>query len=200
MLTLIIVITTSIISIIAFNKTDLFNKYQLNPYLIYHKKQYYRLLSHGFLHTGWLHLIVNMLVFYSFGNAVEIYFKRVFIYPNLYFLLLYFGGILISTLTTLIKYKNDHLYNAVGASGAVSAIVFTSIFFNPWNKIYFYGIIGIPGILLGVIYLIYSYYMSKKDIDNINHNAHFIGAVFGLVFPCIIDYNLFWLFINQLFN
>ena len=200
MVTLIIVILTSIISIITFSNTGLLYKFQLNPYQVYHRKQFYRILSHGFIHANWLHLIINMVVLYSFGLSVESYFYQYFQYPVISYIILYFGAMIFATLTTIKKQKDNHYYNAVGASGAVSAIVFASIFFNPWSKVYFYGIIGIPGIIMGILYLIYSYYMSRKSADNINHDAHFLGAVFGFVFPVILDIGLLSLFISRLFG
>ncbi len=197
-MTLIIIIITCLISILAFSNKELFYRFQLNSYQVYHKKEILRMISHGFLHADWLHLIINMIVLYSFGNAVEKYFHYYFKYPVLYFILFYFLAIIISSLLSVFKQKDNHLYNTVGASGAVSAIVFASIFFNPWQKIYFYGIIGLPGVVLGILYLIYSYYMSKKSKDNINHDAHFIGAVFGFIFPLIIDINLIKIFTSQI--
>lgn len=198
MITLVIVIITSIISIVAFNNNEILYKYQLNPYQVYHRKQYFRILSHGFLHAGWLHLIINMLVLYSFGMAVESYFAYYSKAPGLTYLVLYFGSMVFATITTIRKHKDNHWYNAVGASGAVSAVVFTSIFFDPWSKIYFYGIIGLPGIILGIAYLGYSYYMGKKSNDNVNHDAHFMGAMFGFFFPLLIDPQLFLSFISKL--
>lgn len=198
MITLLIVIVTSIISIVAFSNTELLYKFQLNPYQVFHRKQYYRIVSHGFVHANWIHLIINMLVLYSFGIAVESYFQHYFQFPVIAFLILYFGSMVFATITTIRKQKDNHWYNAVGASGAVSAVVFTSIFFNPWSKVYFYGIIGIPGIIMGVLYLAYSYYMTKQSKDNINHDAHFLGAIFGFIFPILLDYNLVSLFISRL--
>ncbi|NOZ45416.1 MAG: rhomboid family intramembrane serine protease [Chlorobi bacterium] len=199
-MTLFIIILTSFVSITAFSRKEIFNKFQLNPYQIYHKKQYFRVISHGFLHADWLHLIINMIVLYSFGTAVENYFQYYFSYPLFYFIIFYLLAIIISSLVSVFKHKNNYYYNAVGASGAVSAIVFASIFFNPWQKVYFYGIIGLPGIILGVLYLLYSYYMGKKSKDNINHDAHFIGAIFGFIFPMLLDHNLYKIFTSQIFH
>lgn len=198
MITLLIIIITSVISITAFNRTEIFYRLQLNPYQVFHRKQYYRIISHGFIHANWMHLIVNMFVLFFFGANVEAYFSQYFEFPILIYLLLYFSSMAIASATTIRKHKDNHWYNAVGASGAVSAIVFTSIFFNPWDKIYLYGIVGLPGILLGGLYLLYSYYMGQRSSDNINHDAHFYGAVFGFLFPIIIDYKLVSLFISRL--
>lgn len=197
-----IIIITSVISIICFSRPELMAKLQFNPYLVYHRKEYYRLFSHAFLHADWLHLIVNMFVLFSFGTTVENYFNQLSIAgllknPNLIYIILYIGSILFATTTTLIKHKDNSLYNSVGASGAVSAIVFTSIFFAPLNKLFLY-FIPLPGIIAGILYLVYSQYMSKRGKDNINHDAHLLGAIFGFLFPLFIDPGLVKLFLQQL--
>jgi membrane associated rhomboid family serine protease len=117
-----------------------------------------------------------------------------------YYLLLYFGGILASNLWSLIKHQNNYYYNAVGASGAVSAVLFGTIFFQPLEPVYLFAILPIPGILFAIAYLFYSYQMSKKQSDNVAHDAHFLGAVFGFVFPILLKPNLFDSFIDNLFS
>ncbi len=202
-MTYIIIVFTIIFSIAALRSSEYFSKFQFNAYQIYHRKEWYRLLSHGFLHANWTHLIVNMLVLFIFGPVVEQYFKY-YLSPGavkfswFIFLLFYLSGIVLSSLLSLYKQKNNAWYNSVGASGAVSAIIFSYIFFNPWKMLYLYGLLPVPGIILGAVYLIYSQYMSKRNIDNINHDAHFIGAVFGLIFPIILDYRLLGNFISEL--
>jgi len=204
-MTIFIIIITSLISIVAFGNRELFEKLQLNPYKVYHKKEWYRLISHGFLHADWVHLIINMIVLLSFGNAVENIFKQlaakgIIQSPVLVFVLLYFISMIAATLTSVFKQKDNAWYNSVGASGAVSAVIFTSIFFQPLARLYLYAVIPIPGIVFGVLYLGYSHYMSKKGGDNINHDAHFIGAVVGFIFPLFLDPSLIHVFLNQLFN
>lgn len=204
-MTIFIIIVTSLISIMAFGNRELFEKLQLNPYKVYHKKEWYRIISHGFLHADWVHLIINMIVLLSFGSAVENIFKQlaangIIQSPVLVFVLLYFISMIAATLTSVVKQKNNAWYNSVGASGAVSAVIFTSIFFQPLARLYLYAVIPIPGIVFGVLYLGYSHYMSKKGGDNINHDAHFIGAVVGFIFPLFIDPSLIHVFLNQLFN
>lgn len=203
MMTYVLIAFTALISIPAFKNHDWFLKLQFNPYQVYHRKQWYRLLTHGFLHASWMHLIVNMLVLYFFGPHVESFLKAILgtgMQPwfRLIFLLFYFGAIIIASLSSLYKHKDDVWYNAVGASGAVSAIIFFFIFFKPWELIYFYGILPVPGIIMGVLYLIYSHYMSKRETDNVNHDAHLTGALFGFVFPLLIDYRLIHYFFEQL--
>ncbi len=204
-MTTFIVIFTSLVSILAFSRTELFYKLQFNPYQVYHRKQYYRFLTHALLHADWVHLFINMLVLFSFGMAVEHYFQQLEMEglisnPRLTYIFLYIGAIVVSTLSTLAKHKDHQWYNSVGASGGVSAVIFTSIFFAPWQNLLLYAIIPVPGIIFGVLYLAYSHYMSKKSSDNINHDAHFIGAVYGLVFPLLIDPGLLGRFLEQLFR
>jgi membrane associated rhomboid family serine protease len=187
----------------SLNNRTLMEKLQFNPYNTYHKKQWYRLITHAFVHADYMHLFINMLVFLSFGIAVEKMFGELKLIgiisnPTFHFVTLYLGGTIIASLTTLKKHKDNYYYNSVGASGAVSAVVFTSIFFQPLSNLYLMGIIPIPAIIFGVFYLIYSHYMSRKSTDNINHDAHFIGAVFGFIYPLLIDPKLFKIFLNQL--
>jgi membrane associated rhomboid family serine protease len=200
MITLIIIAITVLFSIAAFNRPELFYKYNFNPYQTVRRKQWYRLFSHALLHANWEHLFVNMFVLYSFGNAMEKYFAYYFGHNVLLLYLgLYLGGIVASSIKTLVKQKDNYNYNAVGASGAVSAVVFASIFFDPLNMIYFFAIIPIPGILFGILYLWYSSYMSKRNIDNVGHEAHFWGAVFGFVYPLLLKPSLIYNFIDRLF-
>ncbi len=188
-----------IVSATAFSQPEIMSKYQFNAYQILRKKQYVRLISHGFLHGSWTHLLVNMFVLYSFGNAVIYYFNQVFNGRGVVmFLILFFVGLVFSSLYSLFKEKDNPYYNAVGASGAVSAVVFTSIFFAPYSMLYLFAIVPIPGIVFGVGYLIYSRVMSAKNIDNVGHDAHFWGAVFGFIFPIIYRPSLFIDFIHAL--
>lgn len=201
MITLLIIAITVAVSWAAFNSQNLVNQLQFNASKIYHKYEYHRLITHAFVHASWEHLLVNMIVLYSFGSAIEVYFKSYFGDKTLvYYLLLYFGGVLASNIYAMIKHHNNYFYNSVGASGAVSAVLFAAIFFDPWNKIYFFGILPIPGIVFAVLYLVYSYQMSHKKSDNVAHDAHFLGAVFGFIFPVILNPDLFEMFLDKLFR
>lgn len=199
-MTIIIIAITALVSIITFSRPDLMDKLQFNASKVVHKHEYYRLFSHGFVHANWEHLIVNMIVLFSFGRAIEMYFEYGFgRMASAYFLILYFGGMLVSNLYALYKHRNNFYYNAVGASGAVSAVLFAAIFFEPWNPIYFFGVLPIPGIVFAGLYLAYSYYMGRKQNDNVAHDAHFLGAVFGFVFPILLNSSLFQRFMDKLF-
>ena len=203
-MTLIIIGITVTISLLAFGNNDLFRRLQLNPYQVYHQNQWYRVLSHGFLHADYIHLFVNMIVLFSFGQAVEQNFaamenQGMIGSSTLHFFILYFAGMIIATSTTIRKHKDNYNYNAIGASGAVSAVVFSSIFFSPLSTLLLMGIIPIPAIVFGVLYLLYSQYMRKRSGDNVNHDAHFVGAVFGFIYPIILEPRLIEAFFNQFF-
>ncbi len=196
---LIIIIVTSVISYMAFRDRNIIYKFQFNAYQIYHKGEIYRFVSHAFLHADMTHLIINMLVLFSFGSNVLMYYRYYFGGKAiLLMILLYFGSIVFSTLYTFIKHRDNPYYNAVGASGAVSAIIFSSIFFTPMSKVLFFGIIPIPGIIFGVAYMGYSYFMSKRSNDNIAHDVHFWGGVYGFLLPLLLKPQLFNVFINQI--
>lgn len=200
-MTIILIVITVAVSYAAFKSPKLMDQLQFNASKIYHRKEYHRLITHAFVHANWEHLFVNMIVLFSFGRAIELYFEHNFgNLHTMYFIFLYLGGILFSNLYALVKYRNDYFYNAVGASGAVSAVLFAAIFFDPWNMIYFFGILPIPGIVFAILYLIYSYQMSKKQKDNVAHDAHFLGALYGFVFPVLLDPRLFELFLDKLFR
>lgn len=190
-ITLILIIIIFLTSAFVFSQREVMAQLQFNAFQVYHRKQFYRVLTHAFVHVNWEHLIVNMIVLYSFGTAVEVYFRDTFgSVGSYYYLILFFGSIIFSSLLSLFSQRDNPHYNAVGASGAVSAILFTAIFFNPWSNIYFFGILPIPGIIFGALYLYYSYYMSTKKMDNIGHDAHYMGAIFGFFFPVILQPSL----------
>jgi membrane associated rhomboid family serine protease len=141
-----------------------------------------------------------MFVLFTFGLAVEGYFRNYFnTKGSLYYVLLYVGGIICSVLYDYGKHKNDEYYNAVGASGAVSAVVFSYILFNPIGKLYLLIFpIGIPAVIFGALYLVYSAYMSRRGSDQVGHNAHFWGAIFGLAFTIVIEPNLLVILYQQI--
>lgn len=193
---------TVLISYMAFNQQEVFSKLQLNPYQVFHRKEWYRLITHGFVHVDWMHLIINMFVLFSFGQGVERLFSDLedagyIRFYQIWYTGFYISAIVIASLLTVFKHRNNYHYNSVGASGAVSAVVFFFIFFAPYTKLLLFLILPIPGILFGVAYLIYSQYMSRRSNDNINHDAHFVGAVYGFLFPLIIKVSLLNYFIQN---
>lgn len=186
-ITLIIIIVTVAISLAAFNNANIFQKGLMNPYMVFRKNEYYRLISSGFLHGSYIHLGFNMFTLYFFGRVVEQVFGQVLGDQSvLIFVLFYLSAIVISDLPTAFKNKSNPGYNSLGASGAVSAMVFASILYFPLDKICLYGFICIPGFILGFLYVIYSYFQGKNMSDNINHEAHLYGAIYGVIFALII--------------
>lgn len=186
-ISIIIIAITVIVSVLAFNNLELFDKLKFNPYLIKEHKQWWRFLSHALLHSDWMHLLINMYVLYSFSNIVEDTYFSLFSYRGLlYFVLLYVGGVLFSTVFDYSKQRSNPYYNAVGASGAVSAVVFSSILIFPGGSIFLFPIpFPIPSWVFGILYIVYSAYMGKKAKDNIGHNAHLWGAIYGIIFTAV---------------
>ena len=188
--TLLTLITVGI-SIWAFYNSQIIDKLILSPLAVVYRKQWYRIITHAFIHANWMHLIFNMIALWSFGIAVEQYFSMITTIPRILFYLMYFGSIIFSSVPDLIKKKNNLSYLTLGASGGISAIVFAAIFFNPWHLIYVF-FLPCPGIVFGALYLIYCSYQSKKGgTDRINHSAHFYGSVFGFLFPILIEPSAF---------
>ncbi|MCF8347360.1 MAG: rhomboid family intramembrane serine protease [Bacteroidales bacterium] len=188
MLTFIVIAVTVIVSFLAFNNLRLFDQLKFNAYLIKQRNEGWRFFSYALVHAGWAHLLINMFVLYSFGAFVEEALKDLFGSRGfLYYLMLYVGGVLFSTLWDFGKFKNDPYYSAVGASGAVSAVVFASILLNPGSSIFLFPIpFPLPSWVFGIVYLVYSAYMGKKGTDNIGHTAHFWGAVYGIALVIVL--------------
>lgn len=185
-----ILVITIIISVLGFNNPELQAKLLHNPFLANKRKEYYRLLSSGFIHNGWAHLGFNMLTFFFFGGVVEqVYVKNYgTLWGSAIFLGVYLVAIIISDLPSFFKYKDMPAYSSLGASGGVSAIVFASILFQPTSPLglLFIPDLKIPAFVLGTLYVIYSYYQSKNSSDNINHSAHLYGAIAGFVISAIL--------------
>ena len=201
MITVILIAITSLVSILCFTGTLNGNRLLFNAYSVWHRKEWHRMLTHGLVHGGWGHLFFNMLTLYFFGRVVEQYFTLVFgsTIGIVLYVVLYVSAIAVSSIWDLVKYRNDWNYNAVGASGAVSAILFASILFEPKMGIYIYLIpIPVPGYIFAPLYLLYCWYMARRNMDNIGHTAHFWGAVYGLLFPLVCRPDIFHHFLAQL--
>lgn len=182
MITIGIIIITAIVSFAAFNNEELFNKLCLYPYGMHRTGgQMFRFLSVGFVHGDIGHLLLNMLTLFFFGRELE---GNVF--SETQFLLFYVSALVVSCLQTYAKQKDNEHYKACGASGAVSAVLFSLVLFNPWGVVYIKFIIPVYFILFAVGYLIYSYYMSKRNSDNVAHDVHIAGALYGIAFTLIV--------------
>lgn len=193
--TLIIIIFTVIISISAFSNGNILDKLILWPARMDNPNEYHRLFSSGFVHADWIHLLFNMYVLYIFGQHVEGLYSsmgRPYIY-----ILMYLFALVASSLPSFFKHRNNYGYRALGASGAVAAVMFSFIYYAPWSTLYFW-FIPMPSIVFGVAYLAYSAYAAKKANDNVGHDAHFYGAVFGFIFTLIFDPTHGGYFIEQI--
>lgn len=201
MITNLLIALTAISSILAFGNQTLFSNCVFNPYIIDHRKQYYRFITAGFIHADWMHLLFNMYALYLFGSNVETAFKELFQqFGTELYIILYFSALVMSSVFSFYKHKENPKYNAVGASGAVSAVLFVSIILFPAQRLMIFPIpFFIPSYIIGPLYLWYSYYMGRKGIDNIGHDAHFFGAVWGVLFIILVWRDAFSHFIHQIF-
>lgn len=192
-ITIIIIIITCITSIKAFQSRETTSKLVFSPYLIKRRGEWHRFLTSGFIHGSWVHLFFNMYVLFLFGSYTEKFFAAAFQqWGAILYVILYVLAIVLSEVYSYFKHQDNPYYASLGASGAISAIVFASIVFNPLMKIglIFIPFFGIPAFIFGILYLLYSMYMAKNGQDHIGHYAHFYGAVFGFLFPIILKPSL----------
>lgn len=198
-ITVILICVTVAISFYAFNKPALLQKLMMNPYLIKKEGQYYRFISSGFIHKDHTHLLWNMFSFYFFGTAVEQNFSAVFGEAGIYyFIVLYLTAIIISDIPTYLKERNNTDYNSLGASGGIGSVIFVFIILQPLQSICLYFALCMPGFVFGAGYMAYTYYQGRKSKDNINHDAHLYGALYGLLFCSIVYPTSLQLFYEQI--
>lgn len=179
-----IIILTAIVSITAFNNTKINDDLIFYPPAITRRHQWYRFFTCGLLHADWAHLFFNMLSLYFFGPALESIFVQIAPMGKLFYILLYVSALFSSLLPTYLKNKDNYHYRSLGASGAVSAVIGGAVLFNPWAKINFF----IPAILYIALFIGISAYLSKRGQDNINHDAHLWGTIYGIVFTLLLCY------------
>lgn len=187
MITTIIIAITSVISYIAFNNRNIANQYIFAPPAI-NRGEWYRFLTYGLLHADFTHLFFNMFTLYLFGSDIERVCKATLgeVNGSVCYLLLYLSALFISIFPTYLQYRNDNYYHGLGASGAVSAVVFAYVLINPMS---FMGIlfipIWLPAFLFGIIFILISVYLDKNHPGGINHSAHIAGGVYGIVFMIV---------------
>ena len=175
-----------IFSFIGFSNNALLSKTIGWPYFEKRDKEYYRFITSGFLHADWMHLIFNMFTLYFFGRNLEFIFSVGGFGGKLGYIALYFLGMIAADIPGYLKHNDDYNYRSLGASGAVSAVIFASIIFTPWETLALYGIIQLSAVLFAVLYIIYCVYMGKRNEDNIGHDAHLWGSLFGFIFMLIL--------------
>ena len=184
-ITLIIIIVTALVSFAALNNQQLMDKLIFYPPAVTDNKQYYRFITCGFIHADIPHLLFNMLSFYLFSEQlVEPKFNEFFgDAGRIMFLAMYLLALVVCLLPTYFKNKHNENYRSLGASGAVSAVVFAGLLISPLTMVGFFVIPPIiPGFIFGPLYLLLSWYLDKRQAGNINHSAHIWGALFGVAF------------------
>jgi len=202
-LTLLLIIVT--FSIVCFNDQSALHKYLFHPYSIYHNGEHYRFLTHAFIHGDFMHLAFNCLALYSFGSVLEDYFFPQLFGPKLgkiYYLILFTGGIYAASITEYYRNRNNSSYSSLGASGAISSIMFCFILVSPLSKIslFFFPMPGWVGgaLLLGISYYLIQRKKNSSYSDNISHESHFWGAMFGIAFILALKPQLLKHFIAQI--
>jgi membrane associated rhomboid family serine protease len=183
---------TILSSIWAFSNENAYANMILHPYSVARKQRVYTVITSGMIHNDWMHLLFNMLSYFFFAFTLEAQIG------HWQFGLLYVLSLILSDLPTVYKHRNDEWYHSLGASGAVSAVIFGAILYNPLAKMMIMPIpIGIPAVLFGALYLVYCNYASKYSRDNINHDAHMFGALSGLLITIALDPHVVHSFITQ---
>jgi membrane associated rhomboid family serine protease len=199
-ITLVLIAVTAAVSWLAFNNRKLADRLILWPPAIDRNRQYDRLLTYGFIHADFSHLLFNMLTLFFFGRDIEQAMGQL-AGSRLAYPLFYLSALVVSILPTYLKNRNNPNYLSLGASGAVSAVLFAFILLAPWARIYVYFIpIGIPAVLYAVGYVAYSVWMDRKGGDRINHSAHLAGAAYGVLFMLIMRPQVLGYFLQQLAN
>ncbi|HET7002417.1 MAG TPA: rhomboid family intramembrane serine protease [Puia sp.] len=198
-ITLTIIIVTCVITLTGFKNGKVVDELIFWPPAISKKHQYYRFISCGLIHADYMHLIFNMLTLYFFGTFMEAHYQGELGLQKWYYLALYIGALIVSNIPTYLKHRNDYNYRSLGASGAVSAVLFAFILLYPWQRIVVL-VFPVPAIVYGVLFLVYSAYMSRKGGDNVNHDAHFYGALFGILFTIAVSPDVAGEFWNKLIH
>ncbi|MHC9085305.1 rhomboid family intramembrane serine protease [Luteimonas sp. RIT-PG2_3] len=190
---------TVLVSWQAFGNARLMERLILWPPAIQRNRQYDRLLGHGFIHADGMHLLFNMVTLFFFGRSLEPFFAGYI--GSLGYLAFYLSAIVIAILPTYLRHQRDARYRSLGASGAVSAVLFAFILLSPWTKIYLFLIpIGIPAFIVGGLYLGYSVWMDRRGGDNVNHSAHLWGAVYGMLFTVMMEPQVASTFVSRLLS
>ena len=194
-ITLIILAITCIVSFIALNNRKLMDDLILWPPAITRHREYHRLVTYGLVHADFGHLLFNMITLFFFGRAMEGFYASQL--GTFGFALFYIGALVVSILPTYLRNRGNPNYHSLGASGAVSAVLFAYILLAPWSRIIVF-VLPMPAIIYAVLYTAYSIYMDRRGRDSINHSAHLWGAAYGVVFTVLVNPRVLPYFLGQL--
>lgn len=195
--TLIIIAITCLVSFAGFSNPRLIERLILWPPALTRGKEYWRLLTCGLIHADFQHLLFNMFTLFFFGGFMEQFYAAYI--GGVGYAVFYAGGLVVSCLPTYLKHRNDANYRSLGASGAVSAVLFAFILLQPWATIYVF-VVPVPAIIYAIVYLAYTIYMDRQRADRINHSAHLWGAVYGVVFTLLIEPRVARVFLDRLLH
>lgn len=188
---------TIVTSIYAFSNPNLFGKFMLHPYSVSRGQKVYTVVTSGLIHRDWMHLLFNMLTFYFFGFPLEALLASLSSWGHLQFALIYLLGLILSDVTTIFKHKNNTSYYSLGASGAICAILFSFILFQPKMMLGIFFVIPMPAWLFGILFLVYCWWAAKQAPNGINHDAHLYGAIVGLLLTMMLYPGVINHFIGQ---
>jgi membrane associated rhomboid family serine protease len=197
-ITMIIVVLTTIVSFLAFNNSRLMDALIFWPPAISMRRQYYRFLTCGFIHADLMHLAFNMFTLYFFGRGLELFYMGRLGLQHYYFTLLYLSAIVVANIPSYLKQHDNYNYRSLGASGGVCAVLFAFILIDPWETLQLFFSIDVPAIVYAVLFLVYTIYMSRRGGDNVNHDAHLWGAIYGIIFTIIARPSVVHTFLNEL--
>lgn len=191
-----IVIATCVVSFLALQRPALVERLILWPPAV-RRGEYYRLVSYGLIHANLTHLLFNMVTLWSFGRVMEPLYRQSL--GTFGFVIFYVVGLVVSILPSWLANRDNAAYRSLGASGAVSAVLFAYVLIAPWSMILVF-IVPVPAILFAVAYVAYSIWMDRRGSDNVNHSAHLWGAAYGVIFTVILEPRVVATFFVQLLH
>lgn len=194
-ITLIIIVVTCVVSFMAFKNRRLLDDLMLWPPAISKKHEYHRLVTYGLVHADFGHLLFNMVTLFFFGRIMENFFSARL--GPFGFVLFYIGGLVVSILPSYLKNRDNLQYRSLGASGAVSAVLFAFILLAPWQLIIVL-VVPLPAIVYAVAYTAYSIYMDRRGGGYVNHSAHLWGGAYGVVVTVLVEPRVLPYFLNAL--